>query len=90
MATPQAPMPLANQIAAGTSVTIAVTLQAFGPPPSFQVGGNTYNSGNPTATFTITNPTVSMGQPGVNSGAPIGELFDLLDRLWREGAATVA
>jgi hypothetical protein len=100
MAVPNAPLPLFQQLAPGTSVVITMTLQGLSSGPSgFTQGGTTFNSGNPTATFTGVVPgnTASSLQSGTGGGGQAAitnsgmlELLNLLDLLWREGDFTVA
>ena len=85
MSAPTAPMPLANQIKASGTITVSVPLRGMGPAPFFTDGGTTFNSGDPTATYSI----VVAPAGAINDGAQ-GELLDLLDRLLCEGSATVA
>lgn len=59
MAAPTAPMPLSRQVKKGTNIVVTVVLRGLGAPPTFFDGGTTFNSGDPTATYTIatgTNP----------------------------------
>lgn len=78
-------MPLANQQLSNSNITVTVPLQGLGPGPSFIPGGTTFNSGNPNATFTIPTRTSQSGVTGRGD-----DLLDLLERLWREGSATVS
>jgi hypothetical protein len=77
MAAPTAPMPLRNQVKAGSNIVVTVPLRGLGPAPSFTDGGTTYNSGDPTATYTITIPTPVSSITGVS----IYNILDELDNL---------
>lgn len=85
MSAPTAPMPLANQVKAGSTITVAVVLRGLGAAPTFIDGGTTFNSGDPTATYSIALAAANL----INNGAQ-DELCDLLDRMLREGSATVS
>ena len=85
MSAPTAPMPLANQVKAGSTITVSVVLRGMGAAPTFIDGGTTFNSGDPTATYSIV-----VAPAGAINDGPQDELLDLLDRLLCEGSATVA
>ena len=89
MSAPNGPMPLANQVKAGGNIVVTVPLRAMGPAPTFIDGQQTFNAADPTATFTIPVGSVTTATPGAITGAPYDELTDVLDRMWREGTATV-
>lgn len=79
MAAPQAPMPLARQVAEGGTLTITMTMQGMSGAPYFTKGGTTHNSGNPTATFT---GTVAQGT--------LDRLIGAIDEAWRSGHLKVS
>jgi hypothetical protein len=78
-------MPLANQIKQGQNVVVTVPLRGIGAAPGFADGGTTFNSGDPTATYTIAIPN----GPLIENGA-FYELLKALDDLQRNGGASVA
>ena len=62
MAVPNAPLPLFQQVAPGTNIVITMTLQSLSNGANgFVAGGGTFNSGNPTATFTLAIPANNNG-----------------------------
>lgn len=92
MAAPNAPMPLFNQIKAGTNIVVTVVLRSIGPAPGFVDGAAGFNNGDPTATFTI--PLATMGNvPGAGAiemwPGEITEIVHNLEDLWQSGQATV-
>lgn len=90
MAAPNAPVPLYAQIKAGTNVTVTVTLRGMGPQPTLTDGGATYNSGDPSCTFTIpVPPAVPGGQQAVTPSELVELLHDVED-MWQAGTATAA
>jgi|GEM_PF-5674826 len=96
MAVPNAPMPLFWQTLEGGSIVITVPLKGLSSAAAGFTAGSTFNSGNPTATFTLTlpaapttsNPVIgSAGTAAVTNSAAL-ELLNLIDKMWREGDFT--
>lgn len=84
MAAPNAPMPLSSQVKANSSIVVTVPLRGMGASPGFVDGGTTFNSGDPTATYTIN--TAAAAAAGSQDWQ---DLCDTLDCLQREGVAVV-
>ncbi len=90
MAIPNAPCSLEQQTAAGSNVVVTVVLQGLGRDFN---PGTTFNSGNPTATFTIAVPKDAPGVVGGSAGEGGNSWQDIIAQVelaWREGSATVA
>ena len=94
MAAPQAPVPLFSQAAAGQNIVITVVLQGLSTAAAGFTAGTTYNSGNPTATFTLSIPAAPItgeniagtgGSAAVTNSAA-KQICDLVEQLWREGS----
>ena len=100
MAVPNAPLPLLQQVAPGTNITVTMTLQSLSNGANgFTQGGGTFNAGNPTATFTLAIPALNnatlSGTTGGQGSAAITNtaaqtLLSIIDQMWREGDFTVA
>lgn len=85
MSVANAPLPLASQVKMNANITISIPLRGLGSQPNFADGGTAYNSGDPTMTVTLnTQPAGAAGSCDWNN------LIDEVERLWREGSATVS
>ena len=87
-------MPLFQQLLEGGTITIQVPLKGLSSAAAGFVTGSTFNSGNPTCTFTLTLPPAptsgnvpNSGQAAITDSAAL-ELCNLIDLIWRENTFT--